>query len=187
MTVFADGVPFYSESASFSLRLRGPTGAGVLVATGTVYVSRADHVEQWVRSVLPFSPRAFQLAAGQYATVGVGNVSDRKTLSPEVIEHKLAWTDGWLWFSDETIPEAIERFNDFNPTRKLILTDSALNHVAVGGRFRPTEPDSFAATLKTIYGVNAKTQIAAGEKTTNIYLSGGCSRSLLRCDTPLGP
>jgi ferric-dicitrate binding protein FerR (iron transport regulator) len=185
--VIASSTTLYAENASFSVRLHRSMGAQVLVATGSVGLSHTgDHFGQWVRSVIPFPWRQFRLAAGESASLAFESVSDRKTLSPEVIEHKLAWKDGWLWFSDETIPEAIERFNDYNPAKKLILTDSALDHVTGGGRFRPTEPDSLAASLKMIYGVKAQTRSAPGDKTTDIYLSGGCNSTLLRCDTPLG-
>lgn len=102
------------------------------------------------------------------------------------LTHELAWKDGWLWFNDETLAEAIARFNDYNLARKLVLADARLDRLTVGGRFRPTDPDSFAATLKVVFGVKAVVGSAGSAGITAIYLSADCRRALLRCDTPLG-
>jgi hypothetical protein len=42
------------------------------------------------------------------------------------------------------VPAAVARSSSvvcYNTRRKLILTDTRLDHLAIGGRFRPTEPD----------------------------------------------
>ena len=182
INVTAGSATVRTGNAAFSIRTRGLLVAEVLVEDGTIGVGRTgDRLGGWVESALPFLERSMRLSAGESVSAGEGGLSGKKTFSAEVLAHKLAWKDGWLWFSDETLPEALERFNSYNE-KQLLLADPALSHIAIGGRFRPTEPDSFVASLKIIFGVRAATR---SERSGNVYLFGACKRSLRRCDTPM--
>ena len=184
LKVIVAGVAMQSRQAEFSVRERGPLAVDVVVADGSVRLSRAgNRFMQWLRGAAQARTVVF---AGESASVTADGISAARRLSPETLTHKLAWKDGWLWFSDETLAEAVARFNDYNAGRKLILADSRLAHLTVGGRFRPTEVDSFAASLKVVFGVKAVVRPSGSPDITAIYLSADCRRKLLRCDTPLG-
>ena len=184
LKVMVAGLTMHSAQGEFSVRDRGPLAVDVLVATGSVRLARAGNpFVQWLRS--PAQTRAV-VFAGESVRAGVDGITATKTLSPEALTHELAWKDGWLWFNDETLAEAIARFNDYNVTRKLVLADARLDHLTVGGRFRPTDPDGFAATVKVVFGVKAVVGSAGSAGITAIYLSADCRHALLRCDTPLG-
>lgn len=173
------GIIVRSSQAEFSVREHRQLAVDLLVSQGSIRVAGSGgRLAEWLQD-----SRESTLVGGEAAAAGAGGVSGRRTLSPETIAHRQAWKDGWLWFTDDTLGEAITRFNDYNDNRKLVLDDPRLEHITVGGRFRPTEPDSFAASLKVIFG--AKIRIHPG-KPTAIHVAADCNSRLLRCDTPLG-
>jgi ferric-dicitrate binding protein FerR (iron transport regulator) len=47
-------------------------------------------------------------------------------------------------------------FNRFN-LRKMVIDDRALLTLEIGGVFQATDPESFAATLKPVLGIDATT------------------------------
>jgi transmembrane sensor len=184
LKVLVAGLTMRSGQGEFSVREHGPLAVNVLVAAGSIRLGRpGNRFVQWLRGSAEAQTVVF---AGESASAGADGISATRTLSPETLTHKLAWKDGWLWFSDETLAEAIARFNEYNAGRKLILADRRLDHLTIGGRFRPTEPDSFAATLKVVFGVQSVVRSGNSPDITAIYLSADCRRRLLRCDTPLG-
>lgn len=181
LKVIVAGVAVWSTQAEFSVRER-PQRVDLLVSQGSIRVAS---------SAGGFGPRdslsgESTLVAGEAASAGAGGVSGKSTLSLEAVAHRQAWKDGWLWFTDDTLAEAIARFNDYNASTKLVLDDPRLERITVGGRFRPTEPESFAATLQVIFGANIRIRPTGPGKPTAIHVSAGCGPRLLRCDTPLG-
>lgn len=183
LKVIVAGVAVWSTQAEFSVRERRQR-VDLLVSQGSIRVAS---------SAAGSGPRGSlgggsTLVAGEAASVsaGAGSVSGKRTLSLEAVAHRQAWKDGWLWFTDETLAEVIARFNDYNANTKLVLDDPRLEHITVGGRFRPTEPESFAATLQVIFGAKVRVRPPGPGKPTAIHVSVDCGPRLLRCDTPLG-
>jgi transmembrane sensor len=92
------------------------------------------------------------IAAGQSVVVS----SDRMSVSevtPQLIERRLAWTAGRLEFRGETLAEAVAEFNRYN-TRQIRLADAALGSLRVGGNFKATDPESFAAALASAFNLH---------------------------------
>lgn len=186
ISVAASGSIFRSGNAAFSVRTRSPLVADVLVKDGAVGMSRpSGRFSAWLDALFPFLAQTSSLSAGQFASVGDQGILTTKALSPEVLAHRLAWKDAWLWFSDESLAEALEQFNSYND-EKLFLADSRLDGIAIGGRFRPTEPDSFVASLKVIFGVRAEARPGATGNSKSVYLHARCVPPERLCYTPLG-
>jgi len=59
----------------------------------------------------------------------------------EELERKVAWTDGFLVFSGETLAEAAEEMNRHNVQQ--ILVDADIANLTVGGTFYATDPNNF--------------------------------------------
>jgi transmembrane sensor len=185
LQVVVAGLTVRSEHGEFSVRRQGSAAVDLLVARDSVRIARTGaRLAQWSWA---FPGAAWLLSAGEAAHVDAAGVAATQRLSPEAVAHKLAWKDGWLWFSDETLAQAIERFNEYNTHRKLILADPRLEHLTVGGRFRPSEPDSFVAALKQIFRVQVQTRPTGSRDAGAIYVSASCRRGRrMRCDTPFG-
>jgi ferric-dicitrate binding protein FerR (iron transport regulator) len=105
----------------------------------------------------------------------------RERLSPASLDRRTAWTDGWLWFTDEPLPQALTEFNRYH-RRQLVLVDPRLTALRIGGRFRSSDVDSFVASLERSFDVQATTASIPGERATTIHLSARCPRALQQCN-----
>jgi transmembrane sensor len=70
------------------------------------------------------------------------------------LERRLAWVNGNLFFSGETLGEAVEEFNRYS-WRKLRVADPAISQIRLGGKFETTNLDSFVQALQQVYGIRA--------------------------------
>lgn len=122
---------------AFTVRLRDASQVEVLVSEGKVAIA-APHV-----------PAAAPLAAGQAAVVVPGRVTVSE-VTPQLIERRLAWTAGRLEFRGESLAEAVAEFNRYNQ-RQIRFADPSLGTLRVGGNFKATDPESFAAALASAF------------------------------------
>jgi ferric-dicitrate binding protein FerR (iron transport regulator) len=108
----------------------------------------------------------------------------RAQLPPAILKRRTAWTDGWIWFFKEPLPEAVAEFNRYHRER-LVLVDPALARLEIGGRFRSTDLDSFIASLEHAFHVRATSPPVRGTGATTIYLTGSCGRAQQQCNWPM--
>lgn len=78
---------------------------------------------------------------------------------------EVAWAAGQLIFENERVAEVVRRFNLYNKLQ-LRLADERLGERRVGGMFRSTDPESFAAFLQAAEGV------AVDHSTANVITIG---------------
>jgi transmembrane sensor len=97
----------------------------------------------------PHVPAAPPLAAGQAAVLLPGRMTVSE-VTPQLIERRLAWTAGRLEFRGESLAEAVAEFNRYNQ-RQIRLADPSLGTLRVGGNFKATDPESFAAALASAF------------------------------------
>jgi transmembrane sensor len=124
---------------AFSVRLHEARRVDVLVSEGSVAIasSRVMH-----------SP---PVKAGEVAVL----MPDRLSVSrveTQQLESRLAWTAGKLQFRGETLAAAVEEFNRYN-RRQIRLGDATLAELRVGGTFKATDPESFAAALTSTFNL----------------------------------
>jgi len=170
LRVTADGAVVTSRDGVFSLRMRANGRTDIIVAQGTVDAGRTGRLlADWAERALAVASDSTELRAGEAASVDASGLYGKKTLPPDTLAHKLAWKDDWLWFSDETLAEAVERFNSYN-MEQLVIADPRLNGMSLGGRFRPTEPDSFIASLQRVFDVRAVRTPASAAGRQLVYL-----------------
>ncbi len=160
--VVSNGTAVVATDAAFSVRRRDAVRTDILVKRGAARVEKIKEIADIT------SPP--QLLAGQAASVLGEDLSGLQKFSPVVVMHKLAWTDGWLWFSDETLSEAVERFNSYNSNRHLVVSDPRLGQITIGGRFRPTETASFVSTLQHVFALTATTVRSGSGDSQTVYL-----------------
>ncbi len=122
---------------AFTVRLRDSSEVEVLVSEGKVAIAAPD------------VPAAAPVSAGQAAVVLPGRMSV-SDMTPQLLERRLAWTAGRLEFRGESLAEAVAEFNRYNQ-RQIRLADPALGTLRVGGNFKATDPDSFAAALASAF------------------------------------
>jgi transmembrane sensor len=137
--VSAAGADLRAVGTQFSVRLRESHQIDVLVAEGEVAIASQR---------VPQHP---SLHAGDAAVVTHDRVSVSR-IEPQVLAQRLAWTSGRLEFRGESLAFAVEEFNRYN-RRKISLADPKLAQLRVGGSFKSTDPDSFAAALASTFGL----------------------------------
>lgn len=153
--VQARGTILRAIGTAFSVRLRDTQRIEVLVAEGRVAVGPPDvevKLERISLSELPISVPI--VTAGETAMVESTNVEVQQ-IAAEVVAHRLAWTEGWLVFDGQPLAEVIEQFNRYSE-RQIVIADSAIARIPVGGRFRADDPDSLLLALHRTHGIRPK-------------------------------
>ena len=96
-----------------------------------------------------------RLKAGEATSVGGGSdhLEVQELAEPE-LQRKMAWQEGYLAFSGESLSEVVEQVNRYSPVR-LEIGDPKLASVAIGGRFRVGDLDGVLDVLETNFGIQA--------------------------------
>ncbi len=178
--VLAGQVSVQSTDADFTLRLVDDSQVDVLVKDGRAAISVAPPEVPLLG--LQLSPSlALTVSSGESISLRSNSVLSRERLSAAALERRIAWTDGWLWFAAEPLPQALAEFNRYHE-RQLVLVDPRLASLLIGGRFRSSDLDSFLATLQHSFDVRTAATAHPGARAPTIYLSGRCSRALQQCN-----
>lgn len=123
-------------------------------------------------------------SAGEFIFLKPNAVAERAKLSVAGLKRQTAWTDGWLWFSQAPLPEAVAEFNRYH-RQQLVLVDPALASLEIGGRFRSSDLASFIATLEHSFDVQAVSSAVGRTRAATIYLTKRCARAQQQCNWPL--
>jgi len=122
--------------------------------------------------------------AGELISMNSTTVLNRTELTPSALKRRTAWTDGWLWFVKEPLPEALAEFNRYHRER-LVLVDPALARLEIGGRFRASDLESFLAALEHSFNVRRIPATVYAPDLSTIHLTGRCGRAQQQCNWPL--
>lgn len=188
--VTAGVVTVRSTGSRLSVRLREDNQTDVLVVEGGVgidnaaraplRVSRRDSSEKIQRGVWFF----LTANARELISLNSTTVLTRAELTPAALTRRTAWTQGWLWFAKDPLPEALAQFNRYHP-QQLVLVDPALASLEIGGRFRSTDLQSFLATLEHSFNVRSIPRTVHGAEVETIYLTRRCLRAQQQCNWSL--
>lgn len=83
-----------------------------------------------------------------------GEVDPVRRIDPESIA---AWLNGWLWFDNQRLEEALPAINAFR-ARPLTAADAKVNALRLTGRFRSADADTAAALLEAILPLRAESR-----------------------------
>lgn len=132
-----------------------------ITVLGTKFQVRRDG-EKVTVSVLEGRVRVDEIEKGQAirSSVIVGGdiavAQGQATLvaarSDQKVENALAWREGMLSFDQTNLGEIAAEFNRYN-ARKLIVTDSRVAALKIGGMFTSNDPDAFVRLLRDAYGL----------------------------------
>jgi transmembrane sensor len=184
-SVRAGSATIHAVGTRFSVRLREDDEADVLVIEGRIALEGGSGapVAKVSRSQ-GTTPFTLIVSAGESIAMNSTALLARAQLSPATLKRRTAWTDGWIWFLKDPLPEAVAEFNRYH-REQLVLVDPALARLEIGGRFRSTDLDSFIATLQHSFDVRARSSAVPGTKAATIYLTGRCVRAQQQCNWPL--
>jgi transmembrane sensor len=163
-----EGEALFSVAHDPNRPFRVHVGHTVVEAVGTEFsVYRGEHstkvsvVEGRVKIFAYQSPAPPIPVAGreeaQVSSEGSGPTDfdvERRTVTPQEIEHHLAWVNGQLIFENATLGETVAEFNRYN-RRQLEIEDPALGQIRLGGAFSSTNVDEFIVELNTLFSIRA--------------------------------
>ena len=144
--VAAEGRRVIAVGTRFSVR-RDEQGVRVVVTEGVVRLESNPGTDgrRQPTTLLP---------AGSVAQTSVGGILVRSG-TVEQAEQQLSWRDGFLSFHDTPLATAAAEFNRYN-VRKLVIGDSAIAAIPVGGNFRWSNTDAFVRLLEQGFAVRAE-------------------------------
>jgi transmembrane sensor len=101
----------------------------------------------------PAKPPAM-LPAGSIATVAGDDVAISHVAVDDARE-ALSWRSGFVVFHRTPLAEAVREFNRYN-TRQIVIADSSLDALRVGGNFRLDNSDAFVRLMQAVFPVQAE-------------------------------
>jgi transmembrane sensor len=116
---------------AFAVR-RFEDGAEVLVTEGTV--------EVWTGNAKAL------LSAGQRSFVAYKTAQITVARQPQEIQRTLAWRDGKLIFTRQTLGEAVADFNRYS-VKKIVISDPALENKRIFGQYQIDAAEQFARDI----------------------------------------
>jgi transmembrane sensor len=125
---------------AFSVR-RLAAGSEVLVTEGTVEVWSKDGTAQ--KRLVTAGEHAFLARAAKAIPV---------TRQPEEVSRKLAWREGKLVLSSQTLSEAVADFNRYSP-KTIVILDPSLQDKRLVGQYQLDAPELFAKDVSMILDV----------------------------------
>ncbi|MFL6604467.1 MAG: FecR family protein [Steroidobacteraceae bacterium] len=157
--VVAGGTVVRAVGTSFSVRIRDSEHVEVLVAEGRVAVGAPGTEANFENpSLLATAPK---VSAGEAASVRRKSVAVR-SVQPQDVTRKLAWTAGYLSFQGETLDDMVQEFNRYNQ-RHMSISDPSIAKIQFGGTFSTTDPDSFIAALQSSFGIRVQVEGRNGD------------------------
>lgn len=125
----------------------------VAVTEGKVLIDRAEGGVS--SSARPAGATAdVLLAAGSIAQTSRTEVLVRRDSKPEA-EQLLSWRSGYLMFEATPLATAVAEFNRYN-TRKIVIGDSSIAQLPIGGNFRCGNIDGFLWLLEAGFPIDVR-------------------------------
>ncbi|HYM87449.1 MAG TPA: FecR domain-containing protein [Pseudoxanthomonas sp.] len=144
--VSVDGRQVVAVGTRFAVRRDG-ADLRVVVTEGTVRLqSDSSNAPQRTPTAL-LQAGSVALASRQGLLVRTGTVEDA--------ERQLDWRGGYVTFRDTPLEDAAAEFNRYN-TRKIVIGDSAVAAMRVGGNFRWSNTEAFVRLLEQAFPVRAE-------------------------------
>jgi transmembrane sensor len=151
--VMVGGTVVRAIGTQFNVRRRD-SSVEVMVVEGVVALGSLDTLGK--RASIP-QPTTPVVSAGKIAIAEPTGLKLHEVAQEEV-QRTLAWQNGMLSFNGQTLVEAAEEFNRYN-RRKVVVADPALASLRIGGQFRATNIDTFAAVLEQKFGIRVTEEI----------------------------
>ena len=129
-----------------AIRLRDDGSVEITVQAGTVALSEIAHPEgPPTNKQLP----SIILKPNQTATIQAHQASIH-SIDPHAVECRLAWRTRTLCSDGDTVANIVSELNRYNHT-KVVIVDSTVGTLRVGGRFSATQPSDFIELIDQIF------------------------------------
>ena len=152
--VYAGSGVVQAVGTAFNVRYLASEGVDVIVTEGRVSVVRqsADAPDLPALDIREQAPTL--LDAGQTARYSaVTEVIEPLSIDADMLARKLAWQKGSLIFKGESLQQAIAEISRYTD-KQLIIADSSLGLLEVGGRYRTDDIDNLIISLADVMDID---------------------------------
>jgi len=141
--------PFIVEAGDARIRAVGTAFSVRRLANGSEVLVTEGTVEVWSRDG---SARRRQVHAGEHAFLAHDARAIPVTRQPEEVSRKLAWREGKLVLTSQTLSEAVADFNRYSP-QTIVIVDPALGDKRLVGQYQLDAPELFARDVSMVLDV----------------------------------
>ena len=93
-----------------------------------------------------------QVSKGETVVFNGTTIDPLQTLDPPQLSGRLAWRDGMLRFTDESLSTVIAEVTRYTP-REIVISDPSLRDLAFSGYFRTGDTAALLSTLAADFNI----------------------------------
>jgi len=147
---------FTALGTIFNLQKTSNDNMELVVTEGIVLITKPNKpLNKNTNVVSALSKEEFSgvlITSGEMATIQNNNQTSNQKISFEEVQRKLAWQQGMLVFSGETLDEALIEISRYTTT-KFELNGDELTNIKVAGYFKANDIDGLLTSLSTNFNI----------------------------------
>ncbi len=155
-TVTVGEKSFTALGTIFNLQKTSNDNMELVVTEGIVLITKSNKpLNKNTNVVSALSKEEFSgvlITSGEMATIQNNNQTSNQKISFEEVQRKLAWQQGMLVFSGETLDEALIEISRYTTT-KFELNGDELTNIKVAGYFKANDIDGLLTSLSTNFNI----------------------------------
>jgi transmembrane sensor len=141
--------PFIVEAGDALIRAVGTAFSVRRLAAGSEVLVTEGTVEVWSKDG---SAQRRLVTAGEHAFLAREAKAIPVTRQPDEVSRRLAWREGKLVLTSQTLSEAVADFNRYSP-KTIVIVDPALQEKRLIGQYQLDAPELFAKDVSMILDV----------------------------------
>jgi transmembrane sensor len=155
-TVTVGEKSFTALGTIFNLQKTSNDNMELVVTEGNVLITKSNKPLNKNTNVLSALSKeelsGVLITSGEMATIQNNNQTSNQKISFEEVQRKLAWQQGMLVFSGETLDEALIEISRYTTT-KFELDGDGLTNIKVAGYFKANDIDGLLTSLSTNFNI----------------------------------
>ena len=128
----------------------------LIVTKGRVLITKSNESFNSIENILSTLPKkelsGLLIKSGEISTIKNNIQTSNQKISFERIKRELAWQQGMLVFSGETLDDALTEVSRYT-TIKFDINDSELTKIKVAGYFKVNDIDGLLESLSTNFDI----------------------------------
>jgi len=155
-TVTAGEKSFTALGTIFNVQKSSNENMELVVTEGRVLITKANEPMHKIANILAHSPKeklpGLLVTSGEIATIENNIETSHEKISFERIQRELAWQQGMLVFSGETLDEALAEVSRYTTT-KFRINDVELSKIKVAGYYKANDIDGLLTSLSANFNI----------------------------------
>ncbi|WP_206483777.1 FecR domain-containing protein [Thalassotalea sp. G2M2-11] len=155
-TVTSGTKSFTALGTIFNIQKNNSTDMELVVSEGKVLISEANYSAQQLATLIHSEVTKFDsqqiIQQGEKSIIEDTVQLATATLSNKQSDKELAWQQGMLVFSGETLVQALNEISRYSDV-EFVLVDEAIKHIPIAGYFKAGDIEGLLASLSYNFGI----------------------------------